>query len=101
MPKPPEVNKFAQMMANARNLEPLEEKTEQTQQTAADHPPENRKERGRPATGKRSNNEYASTTVFLKKKTKKAAAQILLNRDDLDLSELLEKLLTDWISKNS
>ena len=84
MPKPPEVNKFAQMMANARNLEPLEEKTEQT--IPITDPSENRKERGRPATGKRSNNEYASTTVFLKKKTKKAAAQILLNRDDLDLS---------------
>lgn len=54
--------------------------------------------RGRPA-GKRSNPEYEPTTVFLRKKTKRAASRRLEDIEaGLDLSDLIEKLLGDWIS---
>ncbi len=56
---------------------------------------------GRPLTGKRSNPDYESTTVFLRRDSKLAAARILLDDKENDLSEVLESLLAGWIRKNS
>lgn len=56
---------------------------------------------GRPA-GKRSNPDFESTTVFLRKTTKKAANRTLEDKEmGLDLSDLLENLLQEWLSKHS
>jgi|ERR1700692_840511 hypothetical protein len=56
---------------------------------------------GRPA-GKRSNPDFESTTVFLRKTTKKSANRMLEDREiDLDLSDLLEVLLMDWLVKQA
>ncbi len=56
--------------------------------------------RGRPAVGKRSNPDYESTTIYLRKNTKRKMAVILLDRDD-DLSDIVEMLLSKWASENS
>lgn len=51
----------------------------------------------RPA-GKRSNPAYRPTTVFLRKATVKAANRKLEDTESrLDLSDLIEQLLTKWI----
>jgi hypothetical protein len=58
------------------------------------------RDRGRPAGGKRSNPDYVTTTIFLRKDTKKKAATILLNREE-DLSSVLERLLSQWVNDNA
>ena len=61
-------NKFAEMVKIARENEGEEESVAV-------------RDRGRPAGGKRSNPDYVTTTIFLRKDTKKKAATILLNRE--------------------
>jgi hypothetical protein len=59
------------------------------------------KGRGRPA-GKRSNPEYEPTTVLLRKQTKRKASRLLEDTESADdLSDLIERLLGEWISKHS
>ena len=59
------------------------------------------KGRGRPA-GKRSNPEFEATTVLLRKRTKRAASRLLQDTEaNKDLSDLIESLLSDWISRHS
>jgi hypothetical protein len=57
--------------------------------------------RGRPH-GKSSDPDYQSTTVILRKRTKRTAARLL---EDLetgqDLSDLIEELLIEWIQKHA
>jgi hypothetical protein len=52
--------------------------------------------------GKRSNPEFSPTTFFVRKDTKRKAARLLEDQDATsDLSDLVEQLLTKWISENS
>jgi hypothetical protein len=106
MPEAP--NKFKKMMETAREhqapaldtppaLPPDDPPIPQSRPTT----PAVSKNRGRPATGKRSDPDYESTTVFLRKQTKTAAAHLLLNDRDQDLSDVLENLLSGWVSANS
>lgn len=103
-------NKFARMIQTAREhqaptgdeipeLRP-QESQEQPKPKAGPASTEPRG-RGRPATGKRSDPDYESTTVFLRKETKTAAAHLLLAEKRQDLSDVLEKLLSGWVRKNS
>jgi hypothetical protein len=60
---------------------------------------------GRP-NGKRSDPNYQATTVLLRKATKKKATRLLEDmgedmKERQDLSELLEKLLGEWVEKNT
>jgi hypothetical protein len=60
---------------------------------------------GRP-NGKRSDPNYQATTVLLRKTTKKRATRLLEDmgedmKERQDLSELLEKLLSEWVEANS
>ena len=80
-------NKFAQMVRVARENEGEEESIAV-------------RDRGRPPGGKRSNPDYVTTTIFLRKDTKKRAATILLNREE-DLSSVLERLLSQWVNDNT
>jgi hypothetical protein len=50
-------------------------------------------------TGKSSDPNYRSTTVYLKKETVKKA-QVKLIENDSDFSTLVENLVQDWIDKN-
>ena len=59
------------------------------------------KPKGRPA-GKRSNPEYEPTTLLLRKLTKRKASRLLEDTSSkFDLSDLIETLLGEWISKHS
>lgn len=59
------------------------------------------KGRGRPR-GKRSDTSYKPTTLLLRKDTKsKAMRQLEDDGSDLDLSDLVEELLADWLKRKS
>lgn len=57
--------------------------------------------RGRPATGKRSSEDFKRVTVYLNKKTLRDARRKLFEqeRDELESSELLEEALKFWIER--
>ena len=57
----------------------------------------------RRAIGKRSDPDYTPTTFFVRKETKRRAAQMLLEdvNSKTDLSDLVEELLAKWISEHS
>ena len=57
--------------------------------------------RGRPP-GKRSDPDWKPRTILMRTKTHRRVSGILLERDDgPDLSELIDELLSDWISKQA
>ena len=52
--------------------------------------------------GKRSDPAYTPTTFFVRKETKRKAARLLEDQETgKDLSDLVEELLSGWVSKNS
>jgi hypothetical protein len=57
----------------------------------------------RRALGKRSDPDYTPTTFFVRKETKRKAAQMLLEdvNSKTDLSDLVEELLAKWVSEHS
>jgi hypothetical protein len=57
----------------------------------------------RRAVGKRSDPDYTPTTFFVRKETKRKAAQMLLEdvNSKTDLSDLVEELLAKWVSEHS
>lgn len=58
--------------------------------------------KGRPATGKKSNEDYCQTTISIRKDTRKRVKQALLNADaSRDVSELVEELLTKWLESQT
>jgi hypothetical protein len=68
---------------------------------AAVIPPETQKGRGRPP-GKRSDPDWAPRTILMRAKTHRRVSIMLLERDGgPDLSELVDELLTEWISRQA
>lgn len=58
---------------------------------------------GKPSRGgKRSNPEYSPSTFFLRKATRNKANKLLIDgvAGDMDLSDLIESLLLEWIAKH-
>lgn len=56
--------------------------------------------KGRPATGKKSNETYCQTTISIRKETRKRVKQALLDADSgQDVSELVEELLSRWLTE--
>jgi hypothetical protein len=52
--------------------------------------------------GKRSDPEYAPTTFFVRKDTKRKAARLLEDMNaEQDLSDLVEQLLAKWVAEHS
>jgi hypothetical protein len=51
--------------------------------------------------GKSSNPEFTKITAYIKKATHKRASLILMDQEKEDFSELLERLVSDWISKQT
>ena len=94
-----EQSKFSGALANIRGPKqpaveehPIDEKLV--------HPPTERG-RGRPR-AKSSDPDYQSTTVILRKTTKRKAAHLLEDREmGKDLSELIEELLTEWLERQA
>jgi hypothetical protein len=59
-------------------------------------------ERGRPATGKKSNEDYCQTTISIRKDTRKRVKQALLAAEtDQDVSDLVEELLVKWLASHT
>jgi hypothetical protein len=53
------------------------------------------------APGKRSDPEFTRTTVYMKDSTKLKAVRLLQDlKDERDLSELIESLVSGWVSKH-
>ena len=98
-------NKFAKMMQTVREQQADADQDDAQPtpeiQAAAKTKAAPSKARGRPTLGKRSDPDYETTTVFLRRDTKLAAARLLIGDKDQDLSDVLEKLLSTWVRKNS
>ena len=64
--------------------------------------PANRTAEGNSRGGKRSNPDFSPTTFFVRKDTKRKAARLLEDTNaGKDLSDLVEELLTSWVSGRS
>lgn len=60
--------------------------------------PQTKTKRGRPK-GKRSDPDFEQVTAYIRSKTYRQTKIALLQQDELeDFSELIEKLLTEWLS---
>lgn len=60
------------------------------------------RQRGRPATGKRSDPDFEQVTVYLRRQTHLEIKRALLGRADrLDFSDLVETLLQDWLTSQT
>ena len=93
-----EQSKFSGVLAK------LKQQPVTTELTALPPPPEETEPvrgRGRPP-GKRSDPNFQPTTVLLRKYTKRTAARLLEDTDSADdLSDLIERLLTEWIQQHA
>jgi hypothetical protein len=96
-----EQSKFTGALANIRKSQA---KTPPVEEPQGDEPPVQStpiEKRGRPR-AKSSDPDYQPTTVILRKTTKRKAAHLLEDREmGLDLSELIEELLTEWLAKHA
>jgi hypothetical protein len=90
--KEPPVEKSAD-----NSVEKPKEKLEVKSDSAREGSPPSQK-RGRPK-GKRSNPNYEQVTAYIKKKTYKETKIALLEQEEVEnFSELVEKLLSEWLS---
>jgi hypothetical protein len=80
-------DKYSKMMKGLKPNKAVQEK------------PEVQNQRG----GKRSNPDYRGTTFFLRKNTLMVANQLLIGGEagNMDLSDLLESLLAEWVAKRT
>jgi hypothetical protein len=96
-----EQSKFTGALANLKKPQAKEKVEPSINETAEILQPSIERGRGRPR-AKSSDPEYQSTTVILRKLTKRRAAHLLEDREmGKDLSELIEELLTEWLEKHS
>ncbi|WP_422932174.1 hypothetical protein [Singulisphaera sp. PoT] len=55
--------------------------------------------KGRPATGKKSDEEYCTTTISIRIETRKQVKKALLDEENgKDMSDLVEELLGKWLT---
>lgn len=96
----PEQSKFTAALGNL-NQRPAEQPAEERPPLPAPAVTEEARGKGRPP-GKRSDPDYQPTTVLLRKQTKKTATRLLEDTSTgQDLSDLIEQLLTEWVSKKA
>lgn len=97
----PDANRFSRILETAREQQHGGTATAGKPKVARRAAQRPTKKRGRPATGKRSDPDYESTTIFLRSATKIAAAKKLIGDRDQDLSDVVEALLSEWAKKHS
>jgi siroheme synthase (precorrin-2 oxidase/ferrochelatase) len=96
-----EQSKFSGALANLNKPQVKEKVQPSIDETAEIIQPTIERGRGRPRS-KSSDPDYQSTTVILRKLTKRRAAHMLEDREmGKDLSELIEELLTEWLESQS
>ncbi|NJR57242.1 MAG: hypothetical protein HC768_23600 [Acaryochloris sp. CRU_2_0] len=66
------------------------------QEKAEKLPPQRKRQQG-----KRSDPDYIQVGAYIKRSTDKSVKRLLIDEDDLDFSDLVEKLLKKWIEENS
>ena len=97
MSKFKDILKAAQEREKEKPAEKPAEKPE-VKPSEANEPPPPPQKRGRPR-GKRSHPDYEQVTAYIKKKTYKETKIALLEQEEVeDFSELVEKLLSEWLS---
>ena len=91
-------NPFKKAIASRSQPEELEIEPEPNRKVTAPTVPN---KRGRPATGKRSDDEWIGRTFYVKRETDLDVEQVLLQLKregrDVDKSELVESLLAAWV----
>ena len=93
-------NRFSEMFKVARHSEEMNEVAEPGSVTASSISTRAVK-KSRPV-GKRSDPDFAPTTVFVRNDTKRKAYQRLLDDpEQKDLSDLVEQLLSLWLDERS
>jgi hypothetical protein len=96
-----EQSKFSGALANLNKPQVKGKEQPSIDETAEIIQPTIERGRGRPR-AKSSDPDYQSTTVILRKVTKRKAAHLLEDREmGKDLSELIEELLTEWLERHS
>jgi hypothetical protein len=96
-----EQSKFSGALANLKKPHVKEEVDPSIDKPPEIIQPSIERGRGRPR-AKSSDPDYQSTTVILRKVTKRKAAHLLEDREmGKDLSELIEELLTEWLERQS
>lgn len=90
-----EASKFSAVLRQRRAGEAFEEKgTEENEQPVALI---ERKKRGRPRGGKRSNPEYEQTTLYISRALHTDVKVALVRDGRHDFSDLVEELLEKWV----
>jgi len=99
-----EQSKFAGALGrlNKKSAPPAKSEQGNTEEPMSERTESKPTGKGRPA-GKRSDPGYSPTTFFVRKETKRRAAQLLLEdaNSKTDLSDLVEQLLAQWVSERS
>jgi hypothetical protein len=95
----PEPSKYGKALNALKQVRQPEKQDKATQNTPTPQPePTAKAGRG----GKRRDPEYAPTTFYVRKNTKRKAVRLLEDIDAKeDLSELVEQLLAKWVAEHS
>lgn len=91
------MSKFDQILdaAKGRTKTPAKKSSPKSKSASESDAP---KRRGRPATGKRNDPEYDQTTAYVRKATYKAVRIALIeDGEEMDYSDLVERLLSKWL----
>jgi hypothetical protein len=83
-------NRFSDLLNTARSNEESGEEINTTESSNG------LKEKAKEKTGKNSNPEYVQISAYIKKETRLKARKLLVDSDE-DLSDVIEKLLSEWI----
>ncbi|MCD8490336.1 MAG: hypothetical protein LRZ84_27320 [Desertifilum sp.] len=94
-------NPFRRAIASRKETEPEIQPPTPPESASTSPPPTDRKKRGRPATGKRSDEAWIGRTYYVKRETDLDVEELLLKLRrqgvEVDKSELVDLLLSAWV----
>jgi hypothetical protein len=92
------MSKFKDILSAAKDIDNNQPKENQDQTIQISQKENKVTKKGR-SKGKRSNPDFEQVTAYVRKDTYRQTKITLLNREDkLDFSDLVEQLLTEWLS---
>lgn len=86
-------NRFSALLEAKRGIEPQEEIT-------SEPPTEAKETKAREKAGKNSNPDYVQISAYIRKDTRLKARRLLLGSEE-DLSDVIEKLLCEWVKSRT